>query len=90
MTQQQLEVSRKVREAILDTCEDNTTIRDQDSLVLSLGFNSLKVVTLALALEKQFERPLLLNDWVGRCPDPTLLTVGSLCDYVWEVMQRDG
>ena len=85
---QQLEVSQKVRRAILDASDDQATIHDEDSLVLSLGFNSLKVVTLALELERQFERPLLLNDWVGRCPDPTLLTVRSLCDYVWEVVQR--
>jgi acyl carrier protein len=54
------------------------------SFVDDLGFDSMGIVVLGLALEDRFDRPVLLDEWIGRCEDPTELTVGSLCAYLEE------
>ena len=82
-------IERCVHDAVRASIEKEVRIRASDSLVLSLGFDSLRVASLAIALEVELERAILLNEWIGRCSDPAALTVGSLCDYVWEVLQRD-
>lgn len=86
MSWQRETVDRKVKKAIQSTGDVNRQVEDSESLVLSLGFNSLRIANLAIALEQQVEQPLLLNEWIVRCVDPAALTVGSLCDYVWEVL----
>jgi acyl carrier protein len=82
-------VDQSVDTAVLAAVEKQVEIRASDSLVLSLGFDSLRVASLAIALERELDHPILLNEWIGRCTDPAALTVGSLREYVWEVLQRD-
>lgn len=84
------DVQRRVKRAVAATCERKVKVKDQDNLILSLQFNSLRIASLAIALEKELDQPLLLNEWIGRCNDPAMLTVASLGDYIWEVVQRNG
>ncbi len=85
------EVEARVTRAILSTARTTKkTIEPSDSLVFSLGFDSLSVANLAIALETELERPVFLSDWFARCGDPAALTVGSLCNFIWEEMQGDG
>ncbi len=86
---QAAEINSKVREAIQVTMGKKVNLNDSDSFIANLGFNSLKMVSLSLALEEKFGRPLLLNEWISQCEDPRLLTVHSLCNYVGKVVQRD-
>ena len=44
---------------------------------------------LSLALENEFGRPLLLNDWIALADDPYRLTIGSLTDYLLEILGED-
>ena len=54
------------------------------SFVTDLGFDSMGIVVLGLALEDRFDRPVMLDEWIGRCEDPNELTVASLCSYLEE------
>lgn len=82
-------IDKAVHDAVLASAEKEVKLKASDSLVLSLGFDSLRVASLAIALERELDHPILLNEWIARCSDPAMLTVGSLCEYVWEVLQRD-
>lgn len=88
MNWQRETVNEKVKLAIRSTGDVDRQIADAESLILSLGFNSLRIANLAIALEQQVDQPLLLNEWIGRCVDPATLTVGSLCEYIWEVLDE--
>jgi acyl carrier protein len=57
-----------------------------DRLVDDLGFDSIRIASLSVEMERELGEPLLLNDWVGAVGDPALLTVGSLVDYVRTVL----
>ena len=59
-------------------------IEPDHSFVTDLGFDSMGIVVLGLALEDRFDRPVMLDEWIGRCEDPTELTVASLCSYLEE------
>lgn len=83
------EVDARVESAIRSSADRDGRIQREDSLVLTLGFDSLRIATLAIALEEELDRPILLNDWIAGCTDPTTLTVGSLCDFVWNALERD-
>lgn len=83
------QVEERVEKAILAAIQRSTKVHREDSLVLALGFDSLRVASLAIALEDQLERPIMLNDWIAQCTDPTALTVGSLYDYVWEALSKE-
>ncbi len=52
------------------------------SFVTDLGFDSMGIVTLSVALEEAFDRPILLDRWLGSASDPTRLTVESLCKHL--------
>lgn len=82
-----LEIETKVKKAIFATLGKTTELKSTDSFVLALGFNSLRMVSLSLALEDEFEAPLLLNDWISGCDDPRALTVGSLVDYIEKILK---
>jgi acyl carrier protein len=60
-----------------------------DSLVLHLGFDSMKIALLSLALEREFNVMIALDEWLGSHNDPQELTVRSLCDHVEEVQRVD-
>lgn len=61
-------------------------ILPEHSFVLDLGFDSMRMVILGLALEDQFARPILLDMWLGSHSDPADLTVTSLCSFLEEAM----
>ena len=82
---------KRVVRAIASSCGVATKrIRDSDSLVSRLGYDSLRMASLAIALEDEFARPLLLAEWIARAPDPEDLTVGSLCEYIAEILEHEG
>jgi len=83
------EIEDKVRKAVLKTLGEKVELKRSDSFVSNLGFNSLRMVSLSLALEEEFSRPLLLNDWISQCDDPRLLTIESLCNYVEQVLKGE-
>ena len=83
-------IEPKVKKAILSVLNRKTDLKSTDSFVVALGFNSLRMVSLSLALEEEFGKPLLLNDWISRADDPRQLTVGSLCEYIELILQEAG
>jgi acyl carrier protein len=52
------------------------------SFVFDLGFDSLAMARLGLALEEQLGCPILLDPWLSSQSDPSALTIGSLCEFV--------
>ncbi len=58
------------------------SIQPSHGFLADLGFDSMSISLLALALEDALDRPVLLDEWVASHSDPALLTVGSLCDYL--------
>jgi acyl carrier protein len=65
-------------------------IRREDSLVSQLGFDSVKIAVLSLALENELGVGVVLDPWVSAHADPHELTVGSLCDYIEECLRGSG
>lgn len=57
-------------------------IEAHHSLVYDLGFDSMGVAMLSIALEDQFAFPVLLDTWIGAHDGPDGLTVGSLRAYM--------
>lgn len=53
-------------------------------LVDDLGFDSLKMASLSIALEDRLGETILLNDWIARSPSPDKLTIESLADYIYQ------
>ena len=80
------EIEDRVKSAILKVMQKTVALRKLDSFVSILGFNSLRMVSLSLALEEEFGCQLLLNDWIASADDPRDLTVGSIYDYVEKVL----
>lgn len=58
------------------------SISRDDSFILDLGFDSMSIARLALALEDQFHQPILLDEWIAQEADPAALNVNSLCRYL--------
>jgi len=58
-------------------------------LVDDLGFDSLGIVSLAVAIEERFGRPILLDGWIGSVGSPSGLTVESLADWIEESLRDD-
>jgi acyl carrier protein len=59
------------------------------SLVVHLGFDSMKMSLLSLALEAELGCAIVLDEWIGSHADPNELTVESLCRFLQEVMPAD-
>ncbi len=57
-------------------------LRAEQSLVFDLGFDSLAMTRLGLALEEQFGVAILLDGWISSESDPQALTIGSLCAFL--------
>ncbi|HZN93643.1 MAG TPA: phosphopantetheine-binding protein [Myxococcales bacterium] len=51
-------------------------------LVDDLGFDSLRMATLAICLENELGQPVLLNDWIAAAPSLSSLTVESLATHM--------
>lgn len=82
-------VNRTCR-AVKNACDTPVDVRPDLALVADLGFDSLRMATLALALEDEFGSTLLLNEWIARAEDPERLTVASLADFVERQLARKG
>ena len=63
-------------------------LRPEDHLVEDLGFDSMDVASLTIALEDEFDDTLLLNDWIASASSPSDLTVQSLVDYVHALLSE--
>ena len=63
-----------------------TPIEPGHSLVLDLGFDSMKMSLLSLALESEIGCPIVLDEWIGAHNDPKDLTVASLCRFLQETV----
>jgi acyl carrier protein len=59
-----------------------SVLTEAQSFLFDLGFDSLAMARLGLTLEEEFGFPVLLDSWLSSQPDPSLLTVGSLCVFV--------
>ena len=76
-------VEQRVLRAVSQSCESvGRAVRPADRLVDDLGFDSLRMATLSVALEEEFDAAILLNDWIGGADDPSSLTVKSLVDHL--------
>ena len=82
------DVKKRVRRAVNASLKRSQRVSDSDSLVLDLGFDSLRLATLGLELEREFDTLLLLTEWVSLFDDPSELTVGSLGDHIYEMLTR--
>jgi acyl carrier protein len=76
-------VLAKVRAAVRSVLEDDRRAVDGGAhFVDDLGFDSVRMASLTIALEDEFDDVLLLNDWIAGASDPGELTVDSLADYL--------
>ena len=57
-------------------------IEPDHGFVTDLGFDSMSIARLALALEDCFNQALPIDEWIAEAGDPRELTVASLCSYV--------
>jgi acyl carrier protein len=84
-------VFAKVCAALANVLEDSRlSVRPQDHLVDDLGFDSVNVASLTIALEDEFADVLLLNDWIASASNPSELTVDSLVDYLFHLLSETG
>lgn len=85
------EVEAKVLTAVGNVVTDKTiVIRPEQHLVEDLGFDSMNVASLTIALEDEFDDVLLLNDWIASAHNPGDLTVASLIDYLVDLLGETG
>lgn len=85
------EVLAKVCAALRSVLDDGEAdVQPQHRLVDDLGFDSVNVASLTIALEDEFDDLLLLNDWIASANSPSDLTVDSLVDYVRGVLAEAG
>jgi acyl carrier protein len=80
-------VLRKVCAAVTNVLEDTEVeVSPEQHLVDDLGFDSVNVASLTIALEDEFDDVLLLNDWIAGASNPSELTVDSLVDYLFDLL----
>jgi acyl carrier protein len=72
----------RVCRAVHHASDNRLVPKPSHSLVDDFGFDSLRMASLAIALETEFRQPVLLNDWISMAADPSHLTVRSLADYL--------
>jgi acyl carrier protein len=83
------EVTQKVVRAVKKTTLDPPDVIDGSaSLVMDLGFDSLRVATLSVALEAEFGELLLLNEWIAASNSPYELNIDSLVAFVSRAIAR--
>lgn len=61
-------------------------IRPNHSFVLDLGFDSMTIALLSVALEDEFDCAILLDGWICEHRSPDAMTVASLCHYLEGVL----
>lgn len=76
-------VLAKVCAAVQSVLDDpGQAVHAGDHFVDDLGFDSLRMASLTIALEEAFDDVLLLADWIASASSPSELTVESLVDYL--------
>ena len=65
------------------------TIETTHRLVDDLGYDSLGIVNLSVALEDRLGRPILLDGWIGGASSPSALTVGSLAQWISDARHEE-
>ena len=84
-------VLAKVQSALAQVLEDDDlVVLPAHHLVDDLGFDSVSMASLTIALEDEFADVLLLNDWIASASDPAELTVDSLVDYLLDLLSDTG
>ena len=76
------ELMEKVVRAVRESSPRPVEPAPASRLVDDLGFDSLRMATLAIALENELGQPVLLNDWIASAPSLSDLTVGSLASHM--------
>jgi acyl carrier protein len=80
-------IEERVVRAVARSCPDRLrTVTVTDRIVDDLGFDSIRIASLSVEMERELGEPILLNDWVGAASDPGLLTVASLVDYIQTIL----
>lgn len=76
-------IKRHLEKAILKvrTQLSKKDLRENASLTLDLGFDSMGLVALAGELERQFNHSLPLSEWLDSQKDKRL-EIGSLADFL--------
>jgi acyl carrier protein len=64
-------------------------IEPQHGVVDDLGYDSLGIVHLSVALEDRLGRPILLDGWIGSASSSSALTVGSLARWIALGIEED-
>lgn len=81
-------VKRKVKEVIIEAGKQKKEPQDSDDLINNLQFDSLKLTGLFAALETAFDQPLSLREWVSEYYGLASLSVASLSDHIFHVLER--
>ncbi len=82
-------------EAVIDAIRASSRLSLPSSIeahhrfVDDLGFDSLGLVTLSVALEDRLGAPILLDGWIGSASSPSALTVGSLALWIGSSLAED-
>lgn len=66
-----------------------TRIEPSHRIVDDLGYDSLGIVNLSVALEERIGRPILLDGWIGGAASPSALTVGSLAQWIADAISDE-
>lgn len=77
------EIKQKILKTVLKVRKDlsSSKFKEEASLTQDLGFDSMALVALAGALEKEFDQSLPLTEWVSEERDRGL-TLGSLLKFL--------
>ena len=76
------EMMEKVVRAVRESAPRPVDPEPGHRLVDDLGFDSLRMASLAIALESELGQPVLLNDWIASAPSLSDLTVQSLAAHM--------
>ncbi|HEY8208273.1 MAG TPA: phosphopantetheine-binding protein [Myxococcaceae bacterium] len=76
------ELMERVVRAVRDSAPRPVEPEPDHRLVDDLGFDSLRMASLAIALETELGQPVLLNDWIASAPSLSDLTVQSLASHM--------
>jgi acyl carrier protein len=82
------EVLIKVYSAVRQVIPRKMELEERHSFVSDLSFDSLRMATLSVALEGEFDCALLLNDWIAGAHNPTDLSIRSLTDYLVKILEE--
>jgi acyl carrier protein len=81
-------IFNRVKTAIQSVVPPGSTRKiTADATLTELEIDSLRVVELTLALERELDQPVFLHDWIMRVNHPRELTVGSLTEFLADTIE---